>query len=300
MEDIQQSPRWYSMEFVYSVLGGSRQKLDQELKRKEALSQLEDHIVEQTQKWRERHSKMGSRAMYYSMLNKGIDLGVGVNKFEQIVSRRGLTVGKLKKWGPKTTDGKGVKEYPNLTNGLKINNINKLVVGDITYYYLENRWHYIFTLKDVYSQRILSLHPSVTMDGEQGVKSLLEMEKERGTIAYNKTIHHSDNGSQYRYWRYLENLKRLGMRISRAINCIENGSAEQLNHVAKNMYLKNWSISNMKELTQACAEVKFLNNYERGIAQLNYRTPEMFEKYIKGLSYNERPVKEMYDFLEAE
>lgn len=298
MLEIQQTPRRYSMEFIYSVLGGSRQKLTQELRRKERTILLEEQIIKEVIKWRGRHNKMGSRSMYYSMLNQGIAIGVGVNSFEQILSSRGLTVGRMKKRGPKTTDGSGINDHPNLTNGLRINDINKLVVGDITYYYLDGRWHYIFTLKDVYNQRILSLYPSVSMDGDQCVKSLLEMEKERGTNAFKETIHHTDNGSQYRYWRYIENLKRLKMRISRARNCIENGSAEQLNHIAKNMYLKNWSISNFKELIQACAEVKYLNNYERAIAQLNYMTPEMFEKYIKGLSVKERPVKTMFDFNE--
>ncbi|MBK9023482.1 MAG: hypothetical protein IPL69_05790 [Saprospiraceae bacterium] len=39
----------------------------------------------------------------------------------------------------KTSDGKGKKTYPNLTNGLVLNGINQLIVGDITYYMVDGK-----------------------------------------------------------------------------------------------------------------------------------------------------------------
>ena len=74
-------------------------------------------------------------------------------------------------------------------------------------------------------------------------------------------ILHSDNGSQYDSTAYKKMLSDEGIQISRAENCLENGSAENLNSIVKNMYLKPWGVSTFKELQQACQDVIFENNH---------------------------------------
>ncbi|MBK8055349.1 MAG: hypothetical protein IPK35_19265 [Saprospiraceae bacterium] len=50
---------------------------------------------------------MGSRALYYSIKNVGgIDLGLGVNRFEQLMSTSGLTIKPGRTRIVKTSDGK--------------------------------------------------------------------------------------------------------------------------------------------------------------------------------------------------
>lgn len=156
--------------------------------------------------------------------------------------------------------------------------------------------YYIFTLKDVYSQRILSLYPSKEMKSNDAVESLKECERQRGSRNLINVIHHTDNGSQYESGEYKRHLKRLKLRISRSERCQENGSAEQLNYIIKNMYLDRWNIRTFKQLQEACGELKYINNYERAIKQLNYLTPARFEKRIKGIAKNKRIEKRMHDF----
>ncbi|MBK9024857.1 MAG: transposase family protein [Saprospiraceae bacterium] len=136
----------------------------------------------------------------------------------------------------KTSDGKGKKTYPNLTNGLVLNGINQLIVGDITTY---GRWNmaFYFCLKDVYSQFILCLLPSKNMKAEQAVASLKRCISIRGAQNLKFAIHHTDNGSQYEALIYLMLLNELGMQISRSKSVKENGIAEQLNDNVKNRYL---------------------------------------------------------------
>ncbi|MBK8825664.1 MAG: hypothetical protein IPO26_02900 [Saprospiraceae bacterium] len=73
------------------------------------------------------------------------------------------------------------------------------------------------------------------------------------------------------------------MLISRADNCLENGSAENLNSIVKNMYLKPWNIRTFKELHQACQELVYINNHQRAIEQLGQLSPIQFEQLVAKL-----------------
>ena len=291
--------RPYSMERLYRFLGISRQWYSQHALRQYDNTAKENQIVNHVKKWRKYHPKMGSRQMYFSLTNQGIDLEVGINKFETIVSKHHLGVGTAKRFRPLTSDGKGKGNYPNLTNGLILNDINCLIVGDITYFDIKGEWFYIFTLKDVYSQYLLSLVAANTLEELHAITALEECQIIRGTNAIKGCIHHSDNGSQYNGNAYKKRLSKLEMKISRADNCQQNGSAEQLNHIIKNMYLNHWSISSLRELKQACKELQYLNNHQRVISQLEQRTPVAFENYIQILNAAQRPINKMYDFSKS-
>lgn len=288
--------RAYSMELFYQFLNTSRQWYAQYKLRQYDKTTIENHIVSHVKQWRKHHPKMGSRQMYFSLVNLGIDLPVGINKFESIVSKYHLGAGTAKRFRPLTSDGKGKGSYPNLTNGLIIKDINCLVVGDITYFDIKGEWFYIFTLKDVYSQYLLSLIAAHSLEELHAIAALQNFENIRGVKAIKGCIHHSDNGSQYNGNTYKNQLSKLEMKISRADSCQQNGSAEQLNHIIKNMYLNHWSISSLRELKQACKELQYLNNHQRVINQLEQRTPVDFENYIKTVTVDQRPKKQMYDF----
>ena len=288
--------RHYSMEQLYQMLGTSRQSVAQSNKRKLINSNTEDQLISSIKEWRKHHPKMGSRQMYYSLINHGTQIHIGINKFEQMVSRRGLGACPAKSFKPLTSDGKGKESYPNLTNGLIINDINQLIVGDITYFDIKGTWHYICTLKDVYSQYILSLVANNNMKTQNLIQAITECAQIRTSKALQHCIHHSDNGSQYNATAYKAKLKSLGMRISRAEGCQQNGSSEQLNHIIKNMYLNHWSIHSLKELRQACKELKYLNNHQRTISQLGNKTPYDFETHIQSVPIKQRTQKQMYDF----
>lgn len=286
------------MESVYRELGLSRQSLHQQWRRDSGQQTHHEHLFQIVKEWRIKHPRMGSRSLYYSIKNiGGIDLGIGVNKFEQLMSTTGMTVKPLRSRIVKTSDGKGKGHYPNLTNGLILNNVNQLIVGDITYYdIIDDQWSYIFTLKDIYSQRILGLVPSLSMEASFASQCLEQAFAHRKDMGLKGCIHHSDNGSQYDSKAYKKMLTDAGIHISRADNCLENGSAENLNSIVKNMYLKPWNIKTFKELQQACQELVYVNNHQRAIEQLGQLCPIQFEQLVAKLHPDERPKKVLYDF----
>ena len=285
------------MQSVYRELGLSRQAVHQQWSRDDRQTMQYEQIIPIVREWRIKHPRMGSRALYYSIKNVGgIDLGLGVNRFERLMSTSGLTIKPGRTRIVKTSDGKGKGDYPNLINGLILDNVNQLIAGDITYYNIDGQCSYIFTLKDIYSQRVLGLIPSLTMEASIAIQCLEQVFMLRKDINLQGCIHHSDNGSQYNSTAYKKMLTDAGMLISRAENCLENGSAENLNSIVKNMYLKPWSIRTFKELEQACQELIYINNHQRAIEQLGQLSPVQFEQLVAKLHPDERPKKVLYDF----
>ena len=281
-------------EEIYKVAGISRQGYYRKKSINKKQEEREKLIIEAVRKVRENHKNMGSRSLYYAT---GIT-EIGITKFERLMSEKGMTVSKKKKWLKTTIPLK--HQYPNLLNGLEVRDINEVIVGDITYYYTRGKRYYIFVLKDVYSNRIVGLSGSNHMYAEEVIEAFYQLVATRSKEQLRGTIHHTDAGSQYLSEIYKTEIKRMGMRISIAKNCLENGSAEQLNGVIKNDYLDNYTIRNVRELQKALIEIKELINTEKPVKRLGYRTPVEFENYIKQIPKEERPKVVLYDFTQKQ
>lgn len=284
----------WTMKQVYTVMGLTRQAVHQKLKRQDHRDAIIEETLIHIRDWREQHPGMSAREMHYSMKNSKIELRVGINKFERILSEHGFNALRPRSKKPITSDGKG-KRFENLTYGLKINDINQLIVTDITYYDLPNERTYIFIIKDVYSQRMLSIVPAKSLHARHAIKALKEVINLRGE-GLKGCIHHSDNGSQFDSNDYQDLLDKNGLIISRAKSCQENGSAEHINHVAKNMYLEGWNIETFEQLKKACQRLKDNHNCQRAIEQLNRVSPVDFEQSLKSITLDQRLVKIMFDF----
>lgn len=248
---------------------------------------MEQTIVENAINVRKKHKKMGARVMYHNLRT---DV-VGINKFENILSKNGLNV-RIRKRRVVTTKGIYEENDKNLINGLTLNGINQVIAGDITYLTFKDKNYYIFTLKDMYSKRIIGLFGSDNMLAINAVKTLKQAIKLRGDdIRY--CIHHSDAGSQYKSKIYKRALKSKNIFMSIAENCLQNGMAEQLNGVIKNDYL-NKEFKNVRDLNRQLREIVRLINHERPVKELGYKTPCEFEKWLE--VSKKYPEIKLYDF----
>lgn len=288
--------RNYSMEILYKHIGKTRQAIYSANQRFKKQQNTEKSLLSLVRYWRDSHPQMGARVLYHTLKNKGVAIPIGINAFENLLSKNGLQAQMLKRFVPLTSDGKGKSNYPNLTNGLVLNNVYQLIVADITYFWLCDRWAHLFVVKDVYSQRLLGLYPSWDMKAESAIKALNQALSTQPKERFVNCIHHSDNGSQYHSKRYRKLLDSYQIKISRAKSCKENGSCEQMHHIIKNMYLRHFAPNSMEALIKACQKVKRLLNNERAIAALGYKTVKDFESKISMMNPNKRPKKELYDF----
>ena len=98
--------RSYKLEELYKVLGVTRQAIWQSENIKEKQSKNVDEIISKVIKARQDHPKMGSRTLYYTMKNKGIEINIGINKFEHVLSENDLTWAGVKSINLKRVMGK--------------------------------------------------------------------------------------------------------------------------------------------------------------------------------------------------
>lgn len=116
--------RSYSMESFYKQIGRSRQAYLQQCVRDKAKNRLEEQLISLVKQLREDHPRMGSRTMYKTLRELGFWVPIGITNFERLLSRMNLIVGTAKSRSPRTSDGLGKRDHPNLINDLTISNIN--------------------------------------------------------------------------------------------------------------------------------------------------------------------------------
>lgn len=278
------------MEDLYAVMGTTRQAVHQARCRVEQRKEQERAVLEQVHVIRSKHPRMGSRSLYTMLYEPQI----GVTAFERLMSTEQLTVPRKRKHIV-TTQTRADRRFPNLINGLLLNDVNQLIVGDITHMKNTSGIYYIFALKDVYTKYVF-LHGSDNMRGEQAEYCLMRMMRVRKAMDFEGTIHHTDGGGQYRSDAYLEKLSHAKFRISQAYSCLENGIAEQCHDTVKNQYLLHEDIRSVNHLQKALAKTEYLINEERPVKALGNLTPAAFEQQLRSVPLAERQVFTCYDF----
>jgi transposase InsO family protein len=279
------------MEAMYRYLGLSKQAVHQQEKRDKVKIEVILKVKEKVKSAREEHPRLGSRRLHRTARIEEM----GITRFEELMSREGMTIGRKRRW-MKTTDSRGKKHiYANLTNGIKILGINELVVGDMTYLQKGKSTYYLLLLTDVYSLRIVGWEASQDKSSCHAEAALEKLIALRGGENLKRMIHHTDRGSEYRSDDYIARLQDFEMQISMAKSCIENGYAERVNGLVKNDYLDYMKWNNLKELRRSMElTIDRLNRLHR--ESLEDRSPLEYETWVKTLRKEERPVLEMYNF----
>lgn len=272
---IDQTVGHYFQKEIFCVAGISKQAYHKYCHAKVQKDILEEGVLQLVHRFRARHEKMGSRTLFYALNIKEM----GVNKFEQLLLEKGLNVQFKRKRRIITTNGIHESQDINLVKGLKIYDINKVIVGDITYFFSEDDLYYIFCLKDAYSKRIVGIYGSKRMTAVAAAKCLGQVVQLRGVENLQNCIHHSDAGSQYKSRLYKEAGSFFNWSI--AENCLENGMAEQLNFIIKEHYMRRYRVKSERYLNKLLKEVKYLINEEKPVAALANKTPVAFENIIQ-------------------
>jgi putative transposase len=269
---IEEAGHYYFLKEIFFVAAISKQAYYQHWQKKVEKNIMEQHIINRVNQVRVNHKKMGARPLFYTL---GIE-GIGINKFEQLLANKGLNV-QFKCKRIITTNGQHEEQDINHVKGLIIRDINKVIVGDITYFFADDLY-YIFSLKDAYSKRLIGLYGSKRMTAESAVKCTEQAIKLRDEENLHGCIHHTDAGTQYKSILYRSTGKFFKWSI--ADNCLENGMAEQLNFIIKSHYLEDHKVKDEKSLNRFLKKVQFLINEERPVKNLGYLTPVAFEKSI--------------------
>lgn len=238
-------------------------------------------------------SRAGSRSLFYN-LNIKERFGIGVNKFEQVMSELQLNLKPVRTKVVTTKSSTQSWNYFNLICGLEIHGINQLVVGDLTYLTIHAQRFYLFCLTDVYSARIVGWGFGTDMSTAHALCALQMWVHLRGSLELVNCIHHTDGGSQYFSILYRTQLSELKVRISRAEDCLQNGYAEQKNGFVKHHLLPLIKAKTEIEIRAELGHLLDQYNVDRKQEQLGWMSPVEFENSLKDLS--DPPKKILYNF----
>lgn len=279
----------YSLSVICRQLELSRQAYYKRLKSEEIRSdkniQAEEIVIAE----RQRKSRIGLRSIYYK---NNMSKLLGINKFEQEMSKRGYALKPYKSY-IKTTDSRGHHhKYKNLISGMQINSANQLIVGDITYYMSNGILYYIFQFIDYFTLELKGVIADITMEGKSAEKCLRQVFKYNSKSTYNHLlILHTDGGSQYRSNKFQSMLNKAKVKPSHAKNCLENGLAERVNGIIKNEYLIDYDIKSLKKLNTVLRKIKYQINNVWPSKTLGYKTPVEFANKMSNLKKQQRPIR---------
>jgi transposase InsO family protein len=263
------------MQALYQTFDITRQAVHQGSKREEDQLQVSDKLIMQAQGVRKNHPRMGCR----KIANRIKVPGQGRDKVETLLLHKGFRI-KRKLKHIRTTQSQREMYFPNLIQGLKLNNKNQVIQTDITYYRVGDNHYYITFLIDVYTRLIIGYNVGKTLKATENIKALMMAIKTRTGDNLQGLIHHSDRGSQYINKEYLELVKGKGMLVSMCNYAWENAYGERINRTIKEEYLEARTIRNFIHLKQEVSRSVYLYNHDRGHHSLHGMTPVEFEKHL--------------------
>jgi putative transposase len=182
---------------------------------------------------------------------------------------------------PKTSDGKGRGNYPNLLKQVKVQAPGQVWVADITYIGLPGGFAYLACVLDVFLRKIVGHAISVRIDAKLTLSALRKaLDRAKPPSGW---IHHSDRGSQYLSEEYVKTVLDAGGRIScSAKGCPEdNAFMESFFKTlkAEEVWLEDYA--SFQEADESLAGFIDYYNEDRMHSSLNYMSPEEFEAWLK-------------------
>lgn len=276
----------YSLNQLYQVIGISKQAVHRYAKRQEIFDQQFSDLLIEADELRKAHPGCGVQKMYDTLK----PVFIGRDRFIEAMMGLGYRL-KRKKNYRKTTYPAQVY-YPNLINGLEVNAPNVVWQSDITYIEVGGRFYYAVFIIDVYTKTVAGYNIADHMRATANLKALKMAIQQYGP----PLIHHSDRGSQYIYWEYLELLKTNKVKISMGLCAQENAYAERINRTVKEEYLDHWKPQTLSTLRTAVQKAINQYNTQRPHNHIFKMNPNEFEKYWRSLKPEKRPVITIFDY----
>lgn len=276
------------MKDMYEMLGLSKQAHLSWQKRQEHLQDKFLLLIPILDQWRRTHPCMSLKKLY-NRIQPGF---IGRDAFIDFGMANGYEAVRYAK-APRTTFPVCSRTFPNLPVNALIVDIDQLWVSDITYFRVLGKFFYLVFIMDVYSRMIIGHHAGEHLFAQANLKALeMAMAKRNCEDFSQKTIHHSDRGTQYNSLLYTQALEQAGIRISMCNSVYENLHIERVHQTIKGEYLIHRDIRAPADVSRYLDEAVMLYNEQRPHQNLNMMTPLEFERYICNIPLCQRtPLK---------
>lgn len=220
---------------------------------------------------------MGGEKLWYKYSREyPSEYCMGRDAFMDILYGHKLTLRKKKRRCRTTDSEHPYPLYKNLIKGLAVTYFGQVIVSDITYIRMGDRFCFLSIVTDVYSRSIIGYYVGQTLESSNTIKALEKALPQLENIPGEKgSIHHSDRGVQYASYEYTDILKEHGIAISmtQSGDPKDNAIAERVNGILKGEFLNAYRFTSIEQVRTAVDKAVHYYNYERPHRSLNMDTP---------------------------
>jgi putative transposase len=216
---------------------------------------------------------------------------MGRDKLHQLLQTHDLILRQKRSVLKTTNSAHSLRKHPNLLVDIALMAPRQACVCDITYLCIGVSFGYLSLLTDAYSKLIVGccLHPLLTVEG-----SLKALEKtfQREPPSAAPLVHHSDRGSQYGSFAYIQRLRQAGIAFSMTQqgDPYENAVAECVKGILKTDFRPNRVFTTFEEAARAVEQSARNYNHLRPYISCGYLIPaaahastELLQKHCSGL-----------------
>lgn len=258
------------------LFGVTRQAYYQSFYRAEFVGIEEELVLKEVVSIRKNHPRIGTRKLYVMLEDFMLEhqIKMGRDALFDLLSLHGLLVRRRRRRIVTTQSNHWMKKYPNLIKEFIPTAPNQLWVSDITYWKIETMPLYISLITDVFSHKIVGYNLAISMEAAESVNALQMALFENEKL--DKLIHHSDRGSQYCSFKYVNLLQDYDVQISMTEtgDPLDNAVAERINGIIKDEYLECYKVNTFQEAKELLDAVIALYNKERPHMSIGNLVPE--------------------------
>jgi len=220
---------------------------------------------------------MGVKKLYHLLSEdlQKLPYKIGRDALFKLLRCHSLLITRQKRSFSTTDSTHTQKIFPNLIKDTLILRPGQVLISDITYLRSMEGFCYLSLISDLYSRKVLGYIVSTDLSANGPLLALknclYSISKEEKKIM----IHHSDRGIQYASYRYTEELKKHGIKISMSGkgNPYDNAIMERTIGILKQEYLLDQVFPDINSIRKYVKEAVNLFNNERPHLSLSYKTP---------------------------
>lgn len=169
---------------------------------------------------------------------------------------------------------------PNTEREVKLERLNQVWVGDVTYLKVSGQWRYLAVVMDKFSRRVIGWSLSRNRDAALTLDAVNHAVRNRKPEA---GLHfHSDRGIEYAAWAYRHKLIKHGIvqSMNRPGKMNDNAHMESFFHSMKTEELYGQTFTADDELRKVLLSYIQFYNQQRLHSSIGYRPPATFERTV--------------------
>jgi transposase InsO family protein len=229
--------------------------------------------------FRHHRRRYGYRRLVEELSDQGVICAPA--RVRRLMAQRGLHALQPKNFVPKTSDGRADKPSPNLLTDQPLPTVpDRVWAGDITFIPTSAGWLYLAVVIDLCSRRIVGWSLDDHLRSDLVLDALNQAIQTRPV---NRTIFHSDRGSQYGSAPFRKALTQAGLlqSMSARANPYDNAWTESFIGTLKHEMLQGGCFETASDArTEIFEYIEGYYNTHRKHSSIGYKTPSKFEAQI--------------------